>query len=130
VTIKVFREGKELTFPVTISEMPGEEEEQRRASETESTKGVGLTVQDITPELARRLEIANARGVLVTTVEGGSNAEAAGFQEGDIIRQINGQPVPNVAEFTKLVNRNKGGKPVRFLVERGEIRLILALTLK
>jgi S1-C subfamily serine protease len=91
---------------------------------------VGLTVQEITPEIAKRLDIANAKGVLVTSVGGGTPADDAGFQEGDVIRQVNGQPVPGAAEFSKLMKKHKGDKTIRFLVERGEIRLILALSTK
>ncbi len=128
VPVKVYRDGKEIPFNVTIAELS--EEAQQAAAGSETTKGVGLTVQEITPDIARKLDIGNVKGVLVTSVEGGSPAERAGFQEGDIVRQVNGQPVPNVAEFTKLMKKGKGDKPVRFLVERGEIRLILALPSK
>jgi len=128
VTVKVFREGKELSFPVTIAEMEGEAA--ARGSESEATKGVGLTVQDITPDIARRFDIGNLKGVLVSAVEDNSPAENAGFRQGDIIRQINGKPVPNVEEFAKLMKKHKGDKTIRFLVERGEIRLILALSQK
>ena len=128
VTVKAIRDGKEISFPVTISEMEGEAV--ARGSESEATKGVGLTVQEITPDIARKLDIGNLKGVLVTSVEDNSPADDAGFQQGDLIRQVNGQQVPNVAEFTRLMKKHKGDKVVRFLVERGEIRLILALSAK
>jgi serine protease Do len=128
VTVKVFREGKELSFPVTIGEL--EAEAVARGAESEATKGVGLTVQEITPDIARKLDVGNLKGVLVSSVEDNSPADNAGFQQGDIIRQVNGQPVPNVAEFAKLMKKHKGDKTIRFLVERGEIRLILALSQK
>ncbi|HEX9190464.1 MAG TPA: PDZ domain-containing protein, partial [Candidatus Deferrimicrobiaceae bacterium] len=125
VDVKVVRDGKEVVIPVTIAEMEGEPG--KRAGEPDLSKGLGLTVQDITPELAQRFEIENTRGVLVTGVEGGSPADDAGFQEGDVIRQINRQPVPNVAEFGKLMKNVKGDKTVLFLVERGDARLFLAV---
>lgn len=128
VTVKVFREGRELSLPVTISEMEGEAV--ARGSEAEATKGVGLTVQEITPDIARRFDIGNLKGVLVSAVEDNSPAENAGFRQGDIIRQVNGKPVPNVEEFASLMKKHKGDKTIRFLIERGEIRLILALSAK
>ncbi len=128
VAVKVIREGKEQTVHVTIAEMEGDQE--KRASEPELAKGTGLTVQEITPEFARRFDIKNSKGVLVASVESGTAAEDAGFQEGDIIRQVNGQPVPDTAEFAKLMKKHKGDKTIRFLVERGESRLILALSNK
>lgn len=125
VDIKVIRDGKELTIPVTIAEMEGEHV--RRAGGADLTKGLGLTVQDITPDVARHLEIENRKGVLVSSVEPGSPADDAGFQEGDIVRQINRQPVANAAEFQKLLKKQKGVKTVLFLVERGDARLFLAV---
>lgn len=125
IDIKVIREGKEMTIPVTIAEMEGEPS--RRAGGPDLTKGMGLTVQDITPEVARHMEIENRMGVLVSSVESGSPADEAGFQEGDIVRQINRQPVSGTAEFQKLVKKIKGGKTTLFLVERGDGRLFLAV---
>jgi len=125
VDVKVVRDGKEVVIPVTIAEMEGDPG--KRGGAPDLSRELGLTVQDITPELAQRFEIENAKGVLVTAVEGGSPAEDAGFQEGDIVRQINRQPVPNVAEFAQLVKKVRGDKTVLFLVERGDARLFLAV---
>jgi serine protease Do len=125
VDIRIVRDGKEMTVPVTIAEMEGEPG--KPAGGSDLSKGLGLTVQDITPEIAQRFEIENAKGVIVTTVEGGSPADAAGFQEGDVVRQVNRQPARNAADFGKLMKKHKGDKTVLFLVERGEGRLFLAV---
>ena len=125
VDVRVVREGKEMTIPVTIAEM--EAEPARRAGAPDLTKGLGLTAQDITPELARHLDIENRKGVVVTSVEDGGPADDAGFREGDIIRQINRQPVANINEFQKMMAKIKGEKTVLFLVERGDARIFLAV---
>ncbi len=125
VDVKVIREGKALSIPVTISEM--EAEPARRAGGPDLTKGLGLSVQDITPEIAKHFNIENRKGVLVTTVEDGSPADDAEFREGDIIRQINRQPVANTAEFQKMMSKVKGEKTVLFLVERGDARIFIAV---
>ena len=126
-TVKAIRDGKELTFNVTISELDKDKDSKSSGAESEATKGTGLTIQEITPDLARRLDTANTKGVVVIGVEEGSAAERAGFRERDIIRQVNGQPVSDAAEFTKLIEKLKGDRPIRFLVERKDIRIILAL---
>jgi len=128
VNVKVVRDGKEQMIPVAIAEMEGEPG--KPAAHPDLTKGVGLTVQDITPEIAQRFEIGDTKGVLVTSVENGSPADDAGFQERDIVRQVNRQPAPNVAEFAKLMKKFKSDKTILFLVERGESRMILAVTMK
>ncbi len=125
VDVKVVREGKETTIPVTIAEMEGETA--RRSGGTDLTKGLGLTLQDITPEVAKHFEIENRKGVMVSAIEPGSPAEDAGFQEGDVIRQINRQPVKDAAEFQNLLKKVKGEKTVLFLVERGDARIFIAV---
>ena len=125
VDVKVIREGKALSIPVILSEM--EAEPARRAGGPDLTKGLGLSVQDITPEIAKHFDIENRKGVLVTAVEPGSPADDAEFRDGDIVRQINRQPVANTAEFQKMMSKVKGEKTVLFLVERGDARIFIAV---
>jgi serine protease Do len=128
VDVKIVRDGKETTVAVSIVEMEGEPA--RRAGAPDITKGFGLTVQDITQEVARHFEIENRRGVMVSAVEPGSPADDAGFQEGDIIRQVNRQAVKDTAEFQKFLKNVKGEKTVLFLVERGDARIFIAVKTK
>ena len=81
-------------------------------------------------EFAQQFEIENRKGVIVTQVEEGSPADDAGFQEGDIVRSINRQPVKNVQEFGALLKKLKGEKTALFLVERGDARVFLAVKIK
>jgi serine protease Do len=130
VDVQLLREGKETTVPVTIAEMGGEPGKPAAAPDL-STKNLGLTVRDITPEIAQRLELENTKGVVVTGVADGSPAEDAGFNEGDIIRAILRQDkrtlVTNVAEFSKLVKKFQSDKTILFLVERDDARILLTV---
>jgi len=128
--VRLLREGKEMTLAVTIAEMAGEPG--KPAGEQDlSSKNLGLTVQDITPEIARRFEIGDTKGVVVTGVADGSAAEDAGFNQGDIIRAIVRQnkrnPVTSAAEFAKLVKKFESDKTMLFLVERGDARILLTV---
>jgi serine protease Do len=125
VTATVVRDGKRLEIPVTIGEM--EPEPGRRADRPDLTRDLGLAVQGITPEVARRFDIKSRDGVLVTMVEPGSPADKAGFREGDIIRQINRQTVKGVSDFRNFLQGVKDDKTALFLVERGEFRIFLAV---
>ncbi len=129
VDVRLLRDGKEMAIAVTIAEMEGEPA--KPAGGHELSKNLGLTVQDITPEIAQRFEIENTKGVVVTGVEDGSPAEDAGFNEGDIIRVILRQnkrnPVTNAAEFAKLVMKFQSDKTILFLVERGDARILLTV---
>jgi len=128
VDVKVIRDGKEQTIPVTIAEMAPEGAAQ--AGTPDLSKGVGLTVQDITPDLAKRFGIENTKGVLVSSVDDGSPADDAGIQPGDIIRQIDQKPVSNVEQFQQLMKRDKHEKSILFLVERGGNRMFLVVKVK
>ncbi|GAB4228448.1 MAG: DegQ family serine endoprotease [Deltaproteobacteria bacterium] len=129
VNVKILREGKESTIAVTIAEMEGEPG--RPAGGHDLPKDLGLTVQDITPEIAQRFDIENRKGAVVTDVADGSPAEAAGFNEGDIVRAILHQnrrnPVSNAADFAKLVKKFRNEKTILFLVERGDARILLTV---
>ncbi|HEX2720394.1 MAG TPA: DegQ family serine endoprotease [Candidatus Deferrimicrobium sp.] len=129
VDVRLLRDGKETAVAVTIAEMEGEPG--KPAGGRDLSKNLGLTVQDITPEIARRLQIENTKGVVVTGVEDGSPAEDAGFNEGDIIRVILRQnkrnPVTNAAEFANLVKKFQSDKTMLFLVERGDARILLTV---
>ena len=129
VNVRLLRGGKEVTVPVTIAEMAGEPG--KPAAGHEIGKSLGLTVQDITPEIVQRLNVENTKGVVVTGVADGSPADDAGFAEGDIIRAILHQdkriPVTDAAEFTKLVKKFQSDKTMLFLVERGDARMLLTV---
>lgn len=126
VEVIVIRDGKERKVPVSITEMEPEAEH-KRAGGPDLSKGLGLTVQDITPEIARHLNLENPEGVLVASVEPGSQADDAGFHERDVIRAINRMPVKDSREFEKKISKVKEEKTVLFLVERGEGRIFLAV---
>jgi serine protease Do len=129
VDVRLLRDGKETTVAVTIAEMAGEPG--KPAGGHDLPKNLGLTVQDITPEIAQRFQIEDTKGVVVTDVEDGSPADEAGFNEGDIIRVILRQnkrnPVTNAAEFAKLVKKFQSDKTMLFLVERGDSRVLLTV---
>jgi serine protease Do len=129
VDVRLVREGKELTVPVTLAEMEGAPGEKAGSSEADRdvVKGLGISVQDLTPENARKLGVENRKGVLVVSVEDGSLADDAGFEQGDIVRQVNRQPVADVSEFTKALKKSKSDKVTMFLVERGDARIFLAV---
>ena len=126
VQVTVVRDTKRIEIPLTIAEMEGEEPARSKEG-GDLSKGLGLTVQAITPEIARHMGIESRQGVLVTSVESGSPAEDAGFREGDIIRQINREPVKDTGEFQRVMKKVKDDKTVLFLVERGEGRIFLAV---
>jgi serine protease Do len=122
VQVKVLREGKELTLPITVGEF--KENEVVASAETGE---LGLTVEKVTPEVAEKLRLERAEGLVVTGVKPGSAADDAGLQRGDVIAEINRHPVRTMADFRRETAKAGKGQSVLFLVRRGQGSLFLAL---
>ncbi len=122
------RNGKEGKTTVTIADRAklfgqrlGLEEEGGEEAQPAESK-MGLTVQSITPDIADRLQIPAGKGVIVQDVKSGSFADDIGLSRGDVILEINKQPVNSVADFTRLQSQLKSGQDVVFLVRQGRGR--------
>ncbi|HOM28013.1 MAG TPA: DegQ family serine endoprotease [Deltaproteobacteria bacterium] len=79
---------------------------------------LGVTVQELTPELAQSLGLATVKGALVNDVQKGSPADKSGLKRGDVIVAIDGQPVNNTASMRFLVSEALPGTTVRVKVVR------------
>ncbi len=118
VNLQVVRDGKQMDVPVTLGELP-EEQEMARRDGPGSAPLDGVEVDDLTPQIARQLGLPrDTFGVVVTRVQPGSSAAEAGLRRGDVIQEVNRRPVNNVAGFESAVRR-AGDKPVLLLVNRG-----------
>ena len=126
IKLEVLREGKSKTFDVKVEPRPDEAEEiakvgNDRDGDPASGDPLGLTVQDVTPELARRARVDPAtRGALVTDVSPDSAASAASFEPGDIVIELNRQSVTSVADYRKALKGVKKGDTVLARVQRGQ----------
>ena len=123
VELKIAREGKPISLPITVGEM--KDSEVMASAEQESD--LGLTVQPLTPEIAQSLGLERAEGLVVASVKPGSAADDAGLRSGDVISQVNRRPVRNLADFNREISRTEKTKAVLFLVRRGESSVFLAL---
>ncbi|MCK4437127.1 Do family serine endopeptidase [bacterium] len=125
VKVKIIREGKEKVLTVTVGEMPAEEELQDRIDERVRGR-LGLSVENITAEIARRYDLDDKDGVLVTEVEPGSPAYRR-VQPGDIIKKVNKKRVKNIDDFNKAIAKVKAGQKVLLHIRRGEYTLYVVL---
>jgi serine protease Do len=126
-TIKLLRNGSISERTVKVGEM---EEEKTELAEDTTHKSLGLTVQEITPEIAQELGLEQDGGVVVSGVETGSPAYDAGIQPGDVIKSINQKPVTDVADFVKKAKSARGQENILLLVQRGKNNLYAALSQK
>ena len=116
IRLTVVRERGPIGVTVTIGEMPGDEPAVAGGSQEE---GWGLTVEAVGSELAQRLGLLSPRGVVVTNVAPGSPAARSGLDAGDVILEINRQPVADVASFRQLLAGVGPGQSVPLYVHRG-----------
>jgi serine protease Do len=122
VSISFLRNGKTQETTVTVADRAklfaarlGED----RGTGDESTpkqSRFGVTVRKLTPEMAERLDMPAGKGVIVQEVKPGSFAEDINMGRGDVILEINKQPVNNDEDFAKVESSVKSGQDVVFLV--------------
>jgi serine protease Do len=127
VTIKLSRDGKVLDRQVKIGEM---EEKAEVAKAPSSNKSLGITVQNLTPDIAKGLGLKKETGVVVTRVEPGSPAANAGIQTGDVIQEVNRKPVKDVNDFVQKMEKARDQNSVLLLLQRGQNSLFAAVTPK
>jgi serine protease Do len=128
ITLKVVRDKKEQIVVVKVGELPdeGDPNQQIEARDPE----LGLRVQRISPEAARRLGLSSSKGVLVVEVQPGSPADQVGIEPADVIREINQRPVSNVKEFERAARQGRRGDRILLLVQRGDNAVFFAVKRK
>jgi serine protease Do len=116
------RNGKKEDTTVTIADRSklfaarlGEDQQGNDEQQPKESK-LGLTVRSLTPDLADRLDVPAGKGVIVQEVRGGSFADDIGLNRGDVILEINKQPVNSTEDFTRIEGTLKSGQDVVFLV--------------
>ncbi|HEU4809689.1 MAG TPA: Do family serine endopeptidase [Sphingomicrobium sp.] len=134
VPIEVVRNGKHVTIPVTISQRPTEDELAKQLGQNDqegttdnspsssASETLGLSLQPVTPQIARALNLpAGTAGVVITGISPSSDAAQKGLQRGDLIVAVQGQRVTTPAQVVAAVNAAKkaGRSSVLLLVKRG-----------
>ena len=116
VGVKVVRDGKERTLTVSIGKL-----QEEVVAAPEQGTGLGLTVRELTPDAAKKLSVKKAEGVVVTEIKPGSPADVAGLRKGDVILEVNRNPVKSLSAYDSAVKDIKKGQNALFLVQRGEM---------
>jgi serine protease Do len=99
--VTVLREGRRETVSLKVGEMPADEP----AVASRGAERWGLSVQAITPELARQFKLPAGGGVLVSEVEEGSPAARAGIRPGDAVVEVNRRRVKDASAFEEALGR-------------------------
>jgi len=118
ITLKVLREGKSMTIPVTLEELGNRQAEGSDASANGERKmhwGIGLG--NLTPELREQLQAPHEiHGAVIEQVQPGSSADNAGLQQGDIILEVNRHKVQSASDVQQALSSVAKGQDALLLV--------------
>ena len=119
VKIGLIRDGKRRTITVQVEAMEDDAVASRgKARHSGSNIRLGMVVDNLTADLAARLQTRVKKGVLVQQVQRGMPAARAGIQRGDVIYRINGKNVNNIRAFSRLAKKFKHGDVLRVMLDR------------
>ena len=122
VPVVVLRDGKRQTVMVTVGNLADSREARAAAAdkqpESRATERLGLSLQELTPELAKQLGVQSDKGVVVTEVKPDSPAAQAGLAPGDVIREVNRMPVQGLQDVERGLARGQDPAQVLLRVER------------
>jgi serine protease Do len=127
VAVEVMRGDQRMNMQVKTEELREEVEE---APPAEVRPYLGIQVQGITPEMAKNYGLPRTSGVIIVEVDNGSPAAEAGLAAGDIIVEIDKQPVKDVKTLNSLLAGVQKGHTILFLIDRGGTTIFVTLNVK
>jgi Do/DeqQ family serine protease len=89
---------------------------------------LGISIQDLSPEMAEQFQVKEKEGVLVAQVHQGTGAEKAGLVSGDIIKSVDDKAIKNVNELIKEIQKKKVGQKVKLSVVRDGKPMAIEIT--
>ncbi len=134
IRLGIIRDGEERNLTITLEELPSElamnQQPEEKGENLNNT--LGFNVRDLTPEIARQLQLdPNQDGVVVTEISQGSNAYRQGLRRGFVITEVDRKPVSNSSDFKRVMSDLiDQGKDVALLrVVRGDVSQLIAFEL-
>ncbi|RPH89225.1 MAG: PDZ domain-containing protein, partial [Desulfobacteraceae bacterium] len=124
VDVKVLRNGEPVVVRAQIQEL---QDKSLEAGPGPAKEGLGLSVKEFTPELARRYSLNYEPGVIVLQVKEGGPADEAGIQPGDLIKEINRKPVKDLKSYENLMAGQKKGASLLLRIKRGDSNLFVSI---
>jgi serine protease Do len=139
VPVIVFRNNQRKSLSVTVGELDLDAEQSRTArrgggperpdENRSTTTGFGMTLDPITPDLARRLDLPpNTGGAIVSDIDRNSPAANGGVVPGDVILEVNRQKVANMSQVTRELQKVQLGQPAFMLVWRDGTNVFITMT--
>lgn len=116
--LKVVHGGSQRELTIKLRELPTEQAENNNQTDDRQRASAGIEVANLTPDLAQQLSLpATTTGVVVKRVNPSSPLADSGLREGDVVQEVNHQPVKNVSDFYNAMHKD-ATNPL-LLVNRG-----------
>lgn len=115
VEIKILRDGKELIKKATLTPYPETTPAQVPQKE-ETREWLGIDVQPLDSDFAKRLDVKADHGVIVSKIAPGSPADESDLRVGDVILEINNEPIKNIDDYYEIIDRIKEEKKKSILM--------------
>jgi Do/DeqQ family serine protease len=130
VTLTILHDKREQQIHAKLAELPASRKIAAADNTSNGNTGeLGISVQPLTPELASRLRLPIAQGLVVTDVDELGAAADAGIREGDVIVEANRQPVRALTDLQSTI-QNTGSKPLLLLINRGGNTLFVSVRMR
>jgi serine protease Do len=135
VGLKVMRNGKEQTLHATVEELDLDAERGQRQSrntdrqppEEQGQDSFGLTLSNLTPQIARRLQMPSGQaGAIITEVDP-DGPSAGALRQGDVILSVNGQQISSASEAGRELQKIAAGRIARILIWRGDSEVFVTV---
>jgi serine protease Do len=128
--VDIIRDGREKKVQVSIGEQPADFAKGGPASRTDqSMDQYGLTLQELTPELAGKFEYEEGSGLVISDVAAGSSAEAAGLKAGQLVEEVNRVRVSSLQDLDDALKQSTSDK-VLLRVRAGNYSTYIVLAAK
>ncbi|MDZ8119324.1 DegQ family serine endoprotease [Pontiella agarivorans] len=127
IELKVFRDGKYIEISAITKEMESDDSGAVQVDDSTFDK-LGISVESMEGDTARRMGYEDIEGVIITEVEQGSAAWNAGLQPGQVITTVNRKPIDSVKAFKKAVSENEGHR-ILFLITDGRVSRFVVVNL-
>jgi len=114
VEVEVIRDGDRKTLELKVGVLKEKEVEGGGSTAND----FGITLQEITPELAQSLDLEEEKGLVISDIDQDGPAWEAGMRRGDVVLEVNRKEVASLDDFRKAIAKRDKKRPTLFLVKR------------
>ncbi len=131
VDLALIRNEKQQEMTVQVVEQPADMLARLGSPQDQQLfKQMGMSLQDLTPELAGKFGYEIGQGVLIAGVSAGSPAALAGIEVGSLIEEVNRQPVHNLKDLQQVLGKSSGTADILLLIRSGSRSYYVVLGMK